>query len=106
MKLTFAALTIILLPMSATMYAQRGRGAQPAATTAKASAPADLTGYWVSVISEDWKFRMVTPPKGQYGNIPLSAEGRRIAETWDPAKDETAGEQCKAYGAAGIMRMP
>jgi hypothetical protein len=65
-----------------------------------------MTGYWISVVSEDWKFRMVTPPKGQYGNVPLSPEGRKVADSWDPAKDETAGEQCKAYGAAGVMRIP
>jgi hypothetical protein len=49
---------------------------------------------------------MVTPPRGQYGNVPMSAEGRRVADTWDPAKDEAAGAQCKAYGAAGVMRLP
>jgi hypothetical protein len=65
-----------------------------------------LTGYWVSIVSEDWKFRMVTAPAGQSGSVPLNAEGRRIAQAWDPAKDEAAGNQCKAYGAAGIMRMP
>lgn len=96
---------MMCLPLTNTIHAQRGRGAQQAAT-AKASAPTDMTGYWVSVVSEDWKFRMVTPPKGQYGNIPLSPEGRKVADGWDPSKDEAAGEQCKAYGAAGIMRMP
>src|SRR5205814_502279 len=25
---------------------------------------------------------------------------------WDPAKDQAAGEQCRAYGAANIMRVP
>jgi hypothetical protein len=25
---------------------------------------------------------------------------------WDPAADEKAGEQCRAFGAAGIMRLP
>ena len=106
MKFTFAVIATLVLAMPSPLHAQRGRGGGGPPPTPKASAPADLTGYWVSVISEDWKFRMVTPPKGQYGNIPLSAEGRRVAETWDAAKDEAAGEQCKAYGAAGIMRMP
>ena len=45
----------------------------------KAAAPVDLTGYWVSVIAEDWRWRMVTPPKGDYISIPLSDEGRRVA---------------------------
>jgi len=87
---------------------QRGgqRGAPP---TPRSSAAADLTGYWISVITEDWEFRMLTPPKGEFGglgSIPINEEGRRVANTWDPAKDEAAGEQCKAYGAAAIMRAP
>jgi hypothetical protein len=65
-----------------------------------------MTGYWVSVVTEDWKFRMVTPPKGNYSGVPLNAEGRKLAETWDPAKDEAAGNQCRSYGAAGLMRVP
>jgi hypothetical protein len=97
-----AALLACALPASG--HAQRGgqRGNQ----TPRAAAPIELTGHWVSVISEDWKYRMVTPPKGEYGAVPISAAGRRVADAWDPAKDETAGEQCKAFGAAAIMRMP
>jgi hypothetical protein len=83
----------------------RGRGEQ-VAQTPRAAAPIDLTGYWVSVVTEDWRFRMVTPPRGNYGGVPLTAEGRRVADSWDPAKDEAAGEQCKSYGAAGLMRVP
>jgi len=81
------------------------RGAAPL-PTAKATAPIDLTGYWVSVVSEDWRWRMVTPQKGSYPSVPLNAEGRKIADSWDPAKDEAEGNQCKAYGAANILRMP
>ncbi len=66
----------------------------------------DLTGYWVSVVTEDWLYRMVTPAKGDYASVPLNAEGKRIADAWDPAKDEAAGAQCKAYGAPAIMRVP
>jgi hypothetical protein len=62
----------------------------------------DLTGYWVSIVTEDWRFRMVTPPKGDYASVPLNAEGRRVADTWEPSKDGL----CDAYGAAGLMRMP
>src|SRR5262245_20143239 len=78
----------------------------PVATTAKASAPFDLTGYWVSVVSEDWRFSMITPRKGDYQGVPMNPEGRKIADAWDPAADEAAGSQCKAYGAAAIMRVP
>jgi hypothetical protein len=66
----------------------------------------DITGYWVSQVNEDWRWRMVTPPKGDYASVPLSPEGKKLADTWDPAKDEANGEACKAYGAAGLMRLP
>ena len=83
----------------------RGRGAGPALSPRQA-APIDLAGYWVSPIIEDWKFRMVTPTKGVFDAVPLNAEGRKLGESWDPARDEAAGEQCRAYGAGGIMRLP
>ena len=89
--------------MLGSLHAQ-GRGGQ--AQTPKAGAPIDLTGYWVSVVTEDWRFRMVTPVKGDYPSIPLNPEGRKVANAWDPAKDEAAGNQCKSYGAANIMRVP
>jgi len=66
----------------------------------------DLTGYWVSIVTEDWRYRMVTPAKGDYASLPLNPEGRKMADTWDPAKDEASGAQCKSYGAAAIMRVP
>jgi hypothetical protein len=87
--------------------ARGGRGDAPRQPqTAKASAVFDMTGYWVSVVTEDWRFRMITPPKGEYQGVPLNPDGRKIADSWDPAKDEAAGEQCKSYGAANIMRVP
>jgi hypothetical protein len=60
----------------------------------------------VSLITEDWRHRQFTPPKGDYASVPLSPAGRKIADSWDSARDEAAGEHCKAYGAAGLMRMP
>ena len=75
-------------------------------TIAAQQAPVDLTGYWVAAITEDWRFRMVTPPKGDYASVPLNAEGTKAANAWDSAKDVAAGEQCRAFGAAGIMRLP
>ena len=74
--------------------------------TGKAAAPVDLTGYWVSVVTEDWRWRMVTPLKGDAASIPINAEARKIVDAWDPAKDEAAGLQCKAYGAPAVMRIP
>jgi hypothetical protein len=66
----------------------------------------DFTGTWVSIVSEDWRWRMVTPPRGDYANIPLNEAGRKAADGWDPARDEKAGEQCRGYAAPAIMREP
>jgi hypothetical protein len=96
----------LVLAISTGALAQRGRGQAAAPAAARAAAPVDLTGYWVSLVTEDWRYRMVTPAKGDYPSIPLNAEGKRAADTWDPAKDEAAGEQCKSYGAAYIVRQP
>ena len=74
--------------------------------TGKAAARVDFTGYWVSVVSEDWRWRMITPARGDYANIPVNAAARKIADGWDPAKDQAAGEACKAYAAPAIMREP
>lgn len=88
-------------------FGQGGRGGAPQVPqTAQARAPFDMTGYWVAMVTEDWRFRMIAPVKGDYLGIPLNAEGRRIADTWDPAKDEAAGEQCKSYGSPNVMRVP
>src|ERR1700734_1861978 len=70
----------------------------------RAGAPIDLTGYWVSLVTEDWRSRMTMPPKGDAESVPLNAAGKAAAEAWDPAKDEAAGEQCRSYGVAGLMR--
>jgi hypothetical protein len=90
--------------VSGSAVAQRGSQQPPA--PARAVAPVDLTGYWVSIVTEDWRWRMMTPAKGDYASVPLNAEGTRAADTWDPAKDEVAGEQCRSYGAPAIMRVP
>ncbi|HEX5230214.1 MAG TPA: hypothetical protein VFW44_21025 [Bryobacteraceae bacterium] len=97
------AAAMLLLSMSAS--AQFG-GGPPQRRPAKVAALYDITGYWVSVVTEDWRYRMVTPLKGDYGGILLNPAGRKIADAWDPAKDEAAGDQCKSYGAPAIMRVP
>lgn len=71
-----------------------------------APAPIDLTGYWVTIITQDWRWRMVTPAKGDCAGVPITAEGKRVADTWDPAKDEASGAACKSYGAPGLMHAP
>src|ERR1700688_789653 len=101
-----AALAVLALLVPVSMPAQGRGGAPPAAQAPRAAAPEDLTGYWVSLVTEDWRYRMVTPPKGDYTSVPLNPAGRQLAGAWNPAKDTAGGEQCKAYGAAGIMRLP
>src|SRR5262245_26244656 len=78
----------------------------PASGSARAAAPFDPTGVWVSVVTEDWRWRMVTPGKGDVLGIPLNPEGLKVAQAWDYTKDKAAGNECKAYGAGGIMRLP
>jgi hypothetical protein len=87
------------LPFAAT-------GQDRGAAAPKASAPVDLTGYWVAFVTEDWRFRMVTPHKGDYQAVPMTEQARKVADAWDPSADEAAGNQCRAYGAAAIMRIP
>jgi|SRR5687767_2408145 len=102
-----AVVVIAALVFSAApAHAQRGRGAGAAPETARVAAAIDLTGTWVSVISEDWPQRMLPPRKGEYTRIPMTPAARKIADTWDPARDEAAGEQCRGYTVAGITRMP
>jgi hypothetical protein len=75
-------------------------------TPGNSVAPIDITGYWVALVTEDWRYRMMTPLKGDYFGVPLNLEGKKVADVWDPAKDEAAGEQCRNYGAANFMRLP
>lgn len=99
---------MIAIACVATAYSQPpGRGGRGGpAPTGQAAAPVDFTGYWVSVVTEDWRWRMVTPIKGDFASIPLNAEGYKVGDAWDPAKDEAEGLQCRSYGAAAIMRVP
>jgi len=80
----------------------RGRGNFGPPPTGRVGAPVDLTGTWVSVVTEDWQWRMRTPNKGDSTSVPLNAEGNRVMNTWDPSMDG----RCEAYGVAGVMRMP
>jgi len=102
----FALIVATVLAVSSVVHAQNRGGPPPAPPTAKASAPIDLTGYWVSVVNEDWRYRMVTPAKGDYRGVPITQEALKIVNAWDPAADEKAGNQCKAYGAGAVMRLP
>jgi hypothetical protein len=94
----------LLVPSGA--RAQNRGGPPQAPPTAKASAPIDITGYWVPVVNEDWRYRMVTPAKGDYRGVPITQEALKVVNAWDPAADEKAGNQCKSYGAGAVMRLP
>ena len=88
------------------------QGAAPAAAptgapgTAHAAAPYDMTGYWVSEVTEKWRYRMLVPDKGDYVQVPLNPEGRKVAGAWDPARDQANGEACRSYGAASLLQVP
>jgi hypothetical protein len=98
----FLAAVLALAAAPAALRAQPPPAPPPAPQPARESAAIDLTGQWVAIVNEDWRWRMVTPPKGDYASVPLNAEGRRVADTWDASKDGA----CEAYGAPGLMRMP
>ncbi len=98
-----ARFALFALLIAASLSAQRGGGVAP---VPKVSAPFDITGYWASVVTEDWRYRAFVPPKGDFLGIPLNPEGQKLADAWNPARDEVSGEQCRAYGAPSLMRLP
>lgn len=73
--------------------------------TPREVAPIDLTGYWTAVVTEDWRWRMMTPPKGDFASVPLNPAGQELANAWEPDGGNRS-DTCMAYGAAGVMRMP
>src|SRR5436309_14650575 len=55
----------------------QGRGGPPASPASpRAAARTDITGYWVSLITEDWRYRQFTPPKGDYVSVPINTGER------------------------------
>jgi hypothetical protein len=92
----------ITIDLSAARAQAQTPPAPAAPPSARQSAPIDLTGQWVSIVNEDWRWRMLTPRKGDYVGVQLSAEGRKVADTWTAEEDGS----CKAFGAGGLMRMP
>jgi hypothetical protein len=101
-----AWLAPLVLAMPAASLAQFVPPAPPGPVNGRADAPQDFTGYWVSLVTEDWRYRMITPDRGDFQGVPLNAAGRALAERWDPAQDEASANQCRSYGAAAIMRVP
>src|SRR4029077_15636154 len=97
---------IVVLAVSSGVRGQNRGGPPPAPPTAKASAAIDLTGYWVAVVNEDWRYRMVTPAKGDYRGVPITQERLKNVNAWDTKADDTNRQQCQSYGAAAVMRVP
>jgi hypothetical protein len=101
-----AAPTLVLVVCGlVAVEAQRGGPPQPPRAP-RAAAPIDLIGNWVAIVTQDWRWRMVTPRKGDYGGVQLTPEATKVADAWDPARDEAASEQCKSYGAPALMSVP
>lgn len=99
-----AALALLLSGAGAAATAPAAAPTPP--PTPKAEAPIDLTGYWVSIVTQDWLYRMVVPAKGEYMGVPINVAAKQFADAWTPAADIAAGQQCKAYGAGSVMRIP
>lgn len=81
-------------------------GPLPGPMPGRAEAPIDLTGTWVPVITEDWAYRTLTPAIGDTMSVPVNEAARAVTNNWDLEADNAAGLQCKAFGAARIMRVP
>jgi hypothetical protein len=106
LKRKIASIVAALVVVSGLWGHLSAQGPPQPPRSAKAAAPVDFTGYWVSPVMEDWRWRMVTPLRGDFASIPINRAGYDLGMQWDPAKDEAAGLQCKAYGAPAIMRIP
>src|SRR5271168_4909139 len=76
MRIRLTVIALLAALGLAHLSAQPPRPAAPKLSPREA-APIDLTGYWVSVVSEDWRWRMVTPAKGDFASIPFTPEGKR-----------------------------
>jgi hypothetical protein len=107
-RLSLTLLAALVLAVAPGDAAAQGRGQAGGAPpqSGRAAAPRDLTGTWVSVVTEHWHLRMLVPPRGDFSMLPLNQEARRIANEWDAEQPPTGDDQCKPYGAAAIMRVP
>ncbi len=109
---SFAATGLLVAAMVVSVGAQRGAGPAPGgAPAAKAAAPVDLTGYWVSIVTEDWIERMSpsSPPSGTGGGgggFGGGGGGRGRGGAPAAAPTPASTDPCRAYGAGGSMRVP
>ncbi len=101
-----ANLTAIATLACAAMPALAQFGGPPDNRTPRERALIDITGQWVAVINEDWRWRMITPAVGDSASIPTNAAAREVANAWDLQKDIEEGNLCRAFGAPGLIRQP
>jgi len=106
LRTSAAATALLLLTLAGSPAVRAQQQGGGVARPARDRAAVDLTGYWVSYVTENWRYRMVTPAKGEYRRIPSSRAALPLINAWDPAADERAGNQCKSYGAGNIMSVP
>ena len=106
MKSSWVTTAACSLLFATAAHAQRAPAPAAPPRSAREAAPVDFTGYWVAPIMEDWRWRMVTPLKGDAASVPVNAAARAVIDAWDPAADEAAGDACKAYGAPALLRVP
>lgn len=105
-RFTASALLVCLAAGSTAVLAQPPGFQPPVQRSPRESAQVDITGYWVALVTEDWLWRMVTPQRGDVTSIPMNPAGRQAANAWNLEQDNADGLQCKAFGAAGLMRLP
>jgi len=81
-----------------------GQGAAPATQGGRSAAPVDFTGYWVSIVTEDWIERMSpdSPPSGTGGARGLGGARGQPA----PPPPANPPEACRVYAAGGSLRVP
>ena len=79
MRRSLAAIAGVALVLFAVGGASAQRQGRASSSSARDLAPIDLTGYWVSYVTENWRYRMVTPAKGEYRRIP---PGRSPDSPW------------------------
>jgi len=100
---TFSSL-LLLCSLTVPVHAQPGLVPPLPTPSGRLNAPIDLEGTWVSIVMEDWRWRMALPLIGDFANIPINAAARELGMSWRPEAD--AGNECRAYGAPGIMSEP
>jgi hypothetical protein len=96
---TLATLTVAPAPLQA-------QQTEAADSLYQRYSPIDLTGTWVSIVTEDWQVRMIVPPRGDFESLPLTQAAQDAANAVDMAQVDAAGRACEAYGAPMIMREP